>query len=285
MKKLKYGALFLALAVVFSGCSDLGSFFDYNLFTKLGVTTPAVTTTYPAAQDQTVTQQQATLDQLSEDLASAAYLEGLKDSDAIDEVETYLTDLYTNSTSDEVKQEAAVLCADLNLDTSGGTELVANVLTTLMDTSSSGGLSLDDSSDVTDLIDSLLPEEVATAEDFSTLIQSLIDANAAYEALASTLDSTTDTAEGMEDLGINMGDVAQKALVSYVVSNIIGLWQGEGESTADAAENLWAYLQDPTDTDAQPTGDFSSILSSTADGYAGITTLFTVAGLSLDSYI
>jgi len=280
MAKLKYIVVGLALSVFLVGCNDMTSFFDYNVFTQMGLTTPTVTKTYPTASTQTTQQQQATLDELGLDLSSPTYVAALEsDPVALKAVEDYLLAVYTQqpvtSTNEPVIQQASVMSANLNLDTTGGTELVANIVSTLF-SSTTKALTLGSATTATDLVNQILPEGITETE-FVALVQGLIAANDAYIALAATLVST-DLAADLEKLGINMGDVAQKALVSYAVSSIVNFWGG-------SAANLWAYLHGSTAASAQPSGDFSSILASTAAGYIRIQLLFQVAGLDLTNYL
>lgn len=302
MARIKFVAMILTLFALFTGCNGNINIFDYNLFTDAGVVTPTLNTP-PTAAEPTAAAQAATLATMGADLSSPAYLAELTapgNTATLEAVQTYLVEVYsqpitTTSTAEEVAvvQEAAVLSANLNLDTTGGTTVVQNIVETLMDPA---GLDLATDADVSALISSILPDTVTSPETFATLVEGLINASDAYAAFASTLPAglTAETAATVTiPTDVNMGDVAQKALVSYVVANVVDLWLPAGTTSetatptqiTEAATSLYAFLQDSTNVDAQPTGDVATVLDTGAAGFTSITNLFLVAGLNLSSYL
>jgi len=277
----------LILFAFLTGCS--GGLFDYNLFQDIGVVKPDVTAPTKSAAAQDNAEQETTLATLAGDLASPSYLAALRaDPVNLPKVETYLQDLYKGAGgSDAVVQEAAVLYANLNLDTTGGTQVVQNIVGTLMN---SQGLALKTEADVSALIKAILPTSVNSAGTFATLVQGLINANDAYMALAGTI---TDPAHAMVASDINMGDTAQKALVSYAVSHVVELWLPSGttvdtatsDQIAAAAGGLWAFLGNPADPSTRPTGVIAGVLDTSAPGFTNVKNLFQVAGLDLTTYL
>lgn len=314
MAKWKLAAMMLILFALVTGCDGGFNPFDYNLFTDAGVAAPVVTAPAQAAADQDTAAQSTSLSTMRADLASPAYLAELTapaNADTLTAVTTYLEDVYSQTVTEEtapVVQEAAALYADLALTTTSGTLVVDKVveslvggkldLTVTVDPSLSGEEKdaeerKQTAEKVASLINSMLPvsmlpETADSTEAFTTMIAGMVSANEAYSALTATI---TDPATAAVSDNIIIGDVAQKALVSYVVANAVELWipetvvpdpvtgQYEPEVITDAATGLYAFLQDPTDAALQPTGTLSIDLD--GPGFTGITNLLAVAGITL----
>lgn len=233
MGKLKLLALPLAAVLLLMGCSD---FFSFNLFKDLDPVTPPDVSTYEGAEG---------LDQLAEDLTSPAIVDALTDDpEAIEAIEDMLLEDYLNDgVSGPEDQQAAILYAELNLVTSSGDDLVNNIVDTVLEGVSEGET-------VTDFLKEIVPPEVqGNPAAFDAMIKGLLDANDAYVLLGNSIvdqdqppDGKIDAGEGVPP-GVNMGDVAQKAIVAYMVATIS---TSLGLTKETAGTQLYYLLYDPT---------------------------------------
>jgi len=121
----------------------------------------------------------------------------------------------TASTADE--KRATILHADLNLKTTGGEELINNSVSALI----GGDFGTTDWSNAADIksfllgfLPQVMPSGVNSQSEFNDMIQGFIAASAAYDDFGNS--SLTDIPDE-----INMGDVAQKAIVSYVIAEVL----------------------------------------------------------------
>jgi hypothetical protein len=232
MARLKIAALLALAGLLCASCSE---FFLFNAFAALD-TPPA-----PALADY---KGAGGLDKLAADLSSPAVVALLTaDPTLVQEVKDYLETIFLSGTMDTAdEQAAAVLYSDLSLMTTSGDTLVNNVVTAIMTTPPTGNLK--------DIISSIIPAPVladATGAAFTAMVEGLLDANAAYVALGNSIPALGVPA------GVNIGDVAQKAAVAYLMFVVVSAAINESGSapntTAEAeAEMFKLVTDDPTCT-------------------------------------
>ncbi len=194
-------ALFAAALLVLSGCS---AFFDFNAFSSLDK---------PAVPSASRYQGAGGLSNLQTDLSSPAVVNALKGDPTT--VAAILGNLDTAygvlangtppgsgyATPDE--QAAAILYSDLALQTSSGDQLVNNIVANVL-TQAPGNLQ--------SILSSIVPADVAAdLTKFTAMINGLLLANQAYDNLGQSLATLP------APLGMNMGDVAQKAAVAWLI--------------------------------------------------------------------
>ena len=212
MAKIRTSALLsILLALVLLGVAGCGAFFDFNLFRnvdKPGVPDPS---RYENGSGG--------LANLQADLSSSAIVNALKGSPStVGDIQTYLVINYgivtptgpgTVTAGDG--QTAAVLYADLALKSTSGDILVNNVVSTLM-TAPSGNIA--------SLLASIVPPDAAADQTkFDTMISALTAADWAYQALGASIPPNPPGSN-------NMGDVAQKAAVAYLMDTILATLYG-----------------------------------------------------------
>ncbi len=235
MGKLKTFTLPLLAVLLLAGCSG---FFEFNMFKGMDTVTPPSAADYKGDQG---------LDKLIEDLTSPAVVEALKnDPETTAEIEKMLMDDYLkDGVSGEEDQKAALAYAELNLATTSGEELVNNIVDTLADGIPTSGT-------VTDFLKKIIPPDVqGNPTAFAAMLKGLVDANNAYVMFGESIvdvngNGQIDKGEGVPP-GTNMGDVAQKAIVAYVVSAAVELICSTYALSEDAAiAQLYYLLYDPT---------------------------------------
>ncbi len=236
----------LALAILASlalvGCAPL---FEFNLFA--GLDTPPT----PTAADYTG---DGGLDTLGQDLDSPATVEALAaDPDLVQQIEDDLWDTYigdAGGVENAEDGEAALLYADLALKTSEGETLVNNVVGALLDGSLAG------SSNIGTLLASIIPPEALASEaTFTAMIDALLTANDAYEALGIWVDGIAPDDDGVPTNplppGSAPGDVVQKSIVAYTMHAMVdaviaGLGLAGTDPEGDAAVQLFLVATDDT---------------------------------------
>lgn len=213
MKKAIAVLIPLILVSLLTGCAEL---FEFNLFKALDpIKMPDAAMLSEMEDEEGVS---GVLDYLDSELGSPGFIEKLgEESDSYDAIEDYLIDHRgTSSTADE--KRATILYADLNLKTTGGEELVNNSVSALVGGDFSTG-SLDTVAEVRTFLLGFLPDVVPSSAlssqfAFDEMLQGFVAAYDAYEDFGNSLPS--DVPEE-----INMGDVAQKTIVSYVISEVV----------------------------------------------------------------
>ncbi len=244
MKKAILFAAAAFLLVFLGGCAQL---FEFNLFSALdGVRLPdkASLEAMPTGE---------ALDYLEEQLSSPKFTDALvNDPDALGDVTAYLDEARGNADTPE-EQRATVLYADLKLKTTGGEEVVNNVTSLL--TGDIGNLNFSDQTSVEDFLSSIMgtiipPDLLDSRAAFDELLTGFQDAWGAYDQLGANLPANPPPDS------INMGDVAQKALFSFLVAEALtdnGLYATE----ADARDALWDMANGVTPTAPAGAGTFS----------------------------
>jgi len=201
LARTKASVLFVAVLLALSGCS---AFFDFNAFSSLDK---------PAAPDPSRYQGTGGLANLQNDLGSPALVNALKNDPAtsqqilVDLEGAYTVHLGALDSPD--KKTAAILYADLALASTSGDILTNNVVASVMTSGQTGNIYA--------LIGSIIPADVASdPTKFSNMVLGLLDANVVYLNLGSHLGTPPTAVPGM-----NMGDVAQKAAVAFLMDAIV----------------------------------------------------------------
>jgi hypothetical protein len=219
VRKTIWVLISLILVSLLTGCAEL---FEFNLFQALDpIKMPDAAMLSEMEDEDGVS---GVLDYLDAELGSPGFIEKLdEEPGSYDAIEDYLTGIFTVGTlpANEEEQRAAILYADLNLKTTGGEELVNNSVSALLGGDFSGD-SLNTPAEVRMFLLGFLPEVMPASalnsqSAFDEMLQGFVAANAAYDDFGNS--SLIDIPDE-----INMGDVAQKALVSYVIAEAIGVY-------------------------------------------------------------
>jgi len=152
-------------------------------------------------------------------------------------VDALLFESMTGSEDADHKKRAAVLYADLHLEASGAVEAVKNASALLSQDLDS--LSFASAEEVVDFLQELIPqiippEALSSGDAFAALLDGFQDAWSGYEAFGSELG-----ADPAVPQAVNLGDVTQKALFSFLVAEALrpgSLYGSEEEARAA----LWA---------------------------------------------
>lgn len=274
MSKMKPAAIALVASAFLFSCSQL---FDFNLFKDLDPVPAPNAADYEGSEG---------LDQLDDDLDSPAVVDALADDpDTVAAIEDMLEEDYLNDgVSGEEDQQAAIVYADLNLETSGGDELVNNIVATVL-----GGID-PATQTMVDLLKQIVPPEAAGNRDaFCAMLLAFLDAHYAYQLLGNSIvdvngDGVISAGEGVP-AAANMGDVAQKAVVSYILDQIITqiVTAYPALTQADAALQLFLLLYEPTSPELVitdlPAPDDPFAADPAASGLMYLKNIFDAAGL------
>ncbi len=265
MAKLRLAALPCMMLIALGGCSE---FFEFNAFKGLDPVRTPVASDYEGADG---------LDQLETDLTSPAVVDAMTD-ETVDEIEEMLIDEYLDDGVDsEEDQQAAILLADLNLVTSSGDDVVNNFVDTLVDFI--GFTEQPSDEEIAGSLSEIIPEEVmASPEAFAELINGFLDANEAYEAFGASLETLPPPTDA------NLGDVAQKAVVAFIVSSVVDAFVAAGNTEAEAIAILYAIIQDPEGADPALLGNLQppDISEENPEAFA-LMNILDAAGLDLES--
>jgi hypothetical protein len=217
MARVTVAALLIAALLSFAGCSAL---FEFNAFSSLDK---------PAAPKLSDYQGSGGLAKLQKDLSSAAVVASLKaDPATTKDIEDYLATFLPPS--DANGQTAAALLADLNLKTTSGDQLVNNAANAVLTQTSWTG-------DIKAILTGIIPAEVqADHAAFVAMVDGLLAANSAYMQLGTSIPSI-----GVPQ-GMNMGDVAQKAAVAYLVRTVVDQVKLQSSLPDDATAVEQLYL-------------------------------------------
>ena len=261
MARVRVAALLFVALLSFAGCSDL---FEFNAFSALD-TPPA-----PSLSDY---QGSGGLAKLEADLSSPAIVALLKaDPATTKQIEEYLLSTYhvttfgDPDTATAQQRTAAALYADLYLKTTSGDQLVNAAVARIATDSSWNG-------DVKSLLSDLLPPGVVHDKAaFVAMMDGLLEAKDAYEQLGTSLASP-----GVPPAGMKMGDIAQKAVVSYVVGEIVTTVQSQSglASDADAIDQLFLLAS------GRSNSIDSDSFTSAASSQSWLQNIFDAAGMKL----
>ena len=255
MSSLKAAAVLMVPLFILAGCS---AFFGFNAFKSLDEP--------PAPKLSDYQDGSSGLAKLATDLGSPAVVDKLKaDMTTTQAIESYLDSTYhvtTGPLDTPDKQSAAMLYGDLYLKTTSGDQLVNNVVAEVMTSTQAGNIS--------SLISSIIPSDVEGNETkFTAMITGLLLANVAYLNLGTSI-----PVYGVPP-GMNMGDVAQKAAVAYLIQAIVdSVTPSVVPSTTDAIHEMFLLVND------NPTNQISGV--SVADPFtplnASLKNIFDAAG-------
>ena len=195
---MKIAALLVAPLFLLAGCS---MFFGFNAFSSLDKPPAPKLSDYAGPNG---------LSKLASDLNSPAIVAALTaDPTTTQQIESWLQTQYPSSTPPAltaVQLQAAALYSDLNLKTTAGEDLVNNIIAAIMTNRPSGNLA-----EVLQLI--LPPSALADQATFSAMVNGLLNANTAYMLIGNSLPPAPP--------GMNMGDIAQKAAVCYLMHEVV----------------------------------------------------------------
>jgi hypothetical protein len=254
----------LLLFLLLNGCEEL---FEFNLFSSLE------SVELPDLESLQAMPEGEALEYLDEELDSQAFVAALaEDEQALSDVESYLTEAMSDTGTDNGKQ-AAVLLADLELKVYGGEDMVNNMASLLF--GDVQDMDLSEETEVESLLEENLPdlippEALASRAAFDDMLDGFQEAWIAYEQLATSLDGDPDSADCPDS--INLGDVAQKAIVSYLVSESVNsLYAGQ-----DPYNVLWQIANG--ESAPAPAGEFDDPFM---EG-SSVATILDEAGISFD---
>ena len=227
MARVRVATLLIAAFLSFAGCSAL---FEFNAFSSLDK---------PAAPKLSDYQGSGGLAKLQQDLSSAAVVAMLKANPATtQQIEGYLAATYLPP-ADAEGQTAAALYADLNLKTTSGDQLINNAVTAVISEPSWNG-------DIKSILTSIIPSDVIHDKTaFEAMVGGLLAADSAYMQLGTSIPSI-----GVPQ-GMNMGDVAQKAAVAYIVYTVVDQVKSQPPGLPDdaaAMDQLFFLVNDQPNT-------------------------------------
>lgn len=220
--RLKIGILLLIL-VAFFGCEE---FYTFNLFAGLD---PVI------IKDVNEMSTTEGLDYLGEEIYNESFVTALEeDPETLDEMNDYLENVYTTSSEPAEVQDAAILAADLQLSTTGASDVVDNIWGSIDDVTSmnSGGSS--DSSSVQAVVTGVIPDSINTPEEMEDLIAGFFAADAAYTALSTSVG--TDGADIEPGVTVSGGTV-MNAIVTTMIVDIVNSPLIDGATEADRIAN------------------------------------------------
>lgn len=259
MRKLKLIFIPLLVAILFIGCAEM---FEFSLFDGVDPT---------PIPDPTAMETTEALAELEESFESPTLFRELEQNvEKKEELSNYLKDVWTDATAEpEEQQKAQILYADLQLQTTGGDEFVNNVTGVLeglatgeMFSEPAEGEPIQET--VKDIFTPLIPGDVEDPAAVADMLDALILANDAYTDFGNSLVTTETPPEGT-----NMGEVAQSALVTFIVGSV--------------AENILTPEEQAGETDESP-GEIIYDLIFTEEGATELDTRLTnISDISLES--
>jgi hypothetical protein len=266
--------LFLSLALV--SCEQM---YTTNLFGSLTHPKPSVSA-----------MQKKSPDQIKEYISSTANLNQLIDDP--DLKAAALTALGYGSgqtvpttavTADQ--QTAAIVAAEIAIKT---VPVASGFSAAVLGTLASGSeLSTETTADVVSLVESVLPDEIASSlqagsttppDSFIQMINAYADANAAYEALGTGVASNAGSyAEGLSISSSETKDIAVNAVIAGMINAVtpVGI---TNPTSADVAVALWSALNNNAAAETYVTVS-STTLDTLTSGTGPIACLVTASGL------
>jgi hypothetical protein len=259
------GACILASFLLLAGCD---AFFGVNILKGLD----KVPAPDPGQYDY-ATAGDAGLKKLASDLGSKAIVSALiADPTTTATIETNLQTTYNDPTVPVAdRQLAAALYCDVNLKTTSGQTFVNNVVDVVLSGTGSGQT-------IQQILQGIVPADVASDPvAFSAMVGGLVNAAAAYQLLGASL-----AAPAAAPPGVNMGDVAQKAAVAYMMQSMI---YEIGGGTANATQQMYNLINNQANTvPSSPIDPFSTpIAPYDSTSLQNIRNIFTVAGATMPS--
>ncbi len=258
------GILLAALVLILSGCEEL---FTFNLFDGLEQVNAART-----VEDIRKKSASEGLEELDDLMDSDNFVDSLAEDDTSKTgLLEYLDEIASDTaTETEDKQTALILSADIEIKTSGGDDLVNNVAELLTNPSV-----LEEGGDPEQIFTALVPEEVESTEDMTAMLLGFMDAADTYEALGVTLDPNNPDSLVAD---INLGDVAQTALISSIVNAAVSDIAGEtGSSPEEAAGELAKLIMGDDSANVIFSDTFDPLAS--IDEGTGVYNILVLSGL------
>jgi hypothetical protein len=260
MKRTMTIVLAAAVALSMTACSALDAILQVNILKGLAA----------LKADDIAEADTDTLLQMSE---STSFYEALAEDDAAkaEVLATIDAEIGASGTSIDTAadQELAVLAVDILLRTTAAAELVNNVADVAADL-----LQATTAPDFQSLISTIAPDSLLADDGsvdpvaFSEMIDSLLDADAYYRNLGTSID-TLGAVEAID------GDVAQSALIAAFIDQVsLSTLPEPYESADDTSGYLYDLLTSPTPP-AEPT---LFVMPDMESGYLG--NLLAAAGLS-----
>jgi len=260
--------LLLLAGLLLAGCD---AFFGFNLLKGLDKVPPPNPGQYNYSTNGT-----AGLDKLASDLTSQAVVNSMiSDPSATSTIESNLQTTYTDpSVPTADRQLAAALYSDVNLKTTSGEAFVNNVVNVVVSGSGSGKT-------IQQILQGIVPASVASDPTaFAAMVNGLVNSAAAYQALGASL-----APPATAPPGVNMGDVAQKAAVAYMMQSMLYdiMNANPGETTADATQEMFALENNqPNNVPTTTIDPFQTpILPYDNTNLQNIKNIFTVAGATM----
>ena len=238
--KLVIGAM--VIVVLLSGCAEL---FELNLFAGLDPTPVPNAADFEAriASEGST----AVLTDLRDQLASPSVFNEMEVEER-DALAGLLKGVWEDPAADTAdKQNAQVLYADLQLRSTGGDKFVNGVTSVIPALASgemfsgSGDATTED--EVQTLVTSLIPEDIAELppaeqkDAVTEMLDGLIAANEAYAEFETSLAAT----DGVPPADSNMGEIAQGALVTYMVGSVSDVLYTEADADAGKTQGEVLY--------------------------------------------
>lgn len=206
----------LIIVGLLTGCSN---FFQANFFSGLDVAPN------PTIEDLSGMEKTEALETLNQASDSEEFLQNLEENETKkEEIVTYLNDTFlsttpTNEAETKLYQEAAVLTAEIQIKTTGGDEVIQNVLSTVVELQGESNTSTITPQSI---IDKVIPKDQnLTRDEKKELLVGFIEAAAAFDKLGSTL--TDEDGDGLADNSENVDvtKVVSSAVVSYAVKEVV----------------------------------------------------------------
>jgi hypothetical protein len=191
----------------------------------------------------------AFVDSIAEAAESPRFLNGLSAAER-DSLTTSLADVYGGSADVATRQEAAILAATVNITGTAAGDTINNVA----DIVTSG--TTNDFSDPQKLLEAIIPAEAqGDATAVQAILDDLVQAAAAYDALGTTLTSGGDNADPPADA--NMTAIAQNAVVALAIQSLSTQAGSTATLAAEIVSGSFGSYTDPiagADDDTTPLG-------------------------------
>jgi len=235
MARTRAFALFVAVVLTLAGCS---AFFDFNAFSSLDKA---------AAPDPSRYQGLSGLVNLQNDLASKSVVKALKGDYALSQ--QILTNLMNDPSYpltgsppwSPAQQTAAILYSSLALQCTSGDQLVNNII---------GAVMTSVPTDIKSILRSIIPADVMADQSgtsFLYMVNGLLQAKAMYQKLGASIPP--------DPVGMNMGDVAQKAAVALLMDTVDQAVIG-AVGAVNAVPEMWLLVNDqPNSIASVPVSD------------------------------
>lgn len=283
MKKYGLAVFPLILLVMILSCTS--DFYEYNLFEGLDPASPlpgvSELESLGDVEALNLLKEEVYSESFIEQLSAPENIEQKEEiltylKDKIVDEAGAITAPAIEATEEEINnfQQTAVLYAQVSVATTGGDEFANNVfglIGTLMGggeedpaeetptpvpgapTPTPGGPTptpaeeegMFGTAQIEEIVETLLPKDTDTEDEFRLLVEGLLDAGEAYEAIGDTItDSNEDDVIGTEDApeDIIMGEIAQNALSAALVTVIIDVLDDPEDETDDPIAELYDWV-------------------------------------------